>query len=143
MSSGQAFDSDRYFVDQMIGFREKIPAEGETIIEFGGKPFGDYHASRVLPGYEPDLKAEIIRSLVHELGSATLVFAINARDILEMPDGRRVSRRIRGDSQLTYDDELLRITDQAREEFDIPVSDAALTVVPTDLSEQGFPRPIR
>lgn len=139
MSSEQvsAFDSDQYFVEQMVEFRERIPQEGATIIEFGGKPFGDYHASRVLPGYEPDLKAEIIQSLVHELGAASLVFAINARDILEMPDGRRVSRRIRGDSLLTYDDELFRITDQARDQFGLPVSDAVLTVVPPDLSEQN------
>jgi uncharacterized protein (UPF0371 family) len=53
MSSEQppAFNSDHYFVEQMIGFRERIPQEGPAIIEFGGKPFGDYHASRVLPGY--------------------------------------------------------------------------------------------
>lgn len=139
MSSEQmsAFDSDHYFVEQMEAFRERIPREGAAIIEFGGKPFGDYHASRVLPGYEPDLKAEIIQSLVYELGSASLVFAINARDILQMPDGRRLSRRIRGDSLLTYDDELFRITDQARDEFGLPVSDAALTVVPGSLTEQN------
>lgn len=131
------FDSDHYFVEQMLEFRERIPQSGITIIEFGGKPFGDYHASRVLPGYEPDLKAEIIQSLVHELGATSLVFAINARDILDMPDGRRISRRIRGDSSLTYDEELFRITDQAREEFDLPVSDAVLTVVPANMTEQN------
>lgn len=50
-----------------------------------------------------------------------------------MPDGRRAARRIRGDTLMTYDEELFRITDQAREEFKIPVSDVALTVVPQTL----------
>lgn len=131
------FDTDRYFTEQMTRFQDRIPQEGSTIIEFGGKPFGDYHAARVLPGYNPNIKAEIIQSLAHELGSASLVFAINARDILEKPDGRRVSKRIRGDSALTYDEELLRITDQARGEFNLPVSDAVLTVVPGSLNEQN------
>ena len=107
MSNGNldiGFDTDRYFVEQMSEFRSRIPEDGSTIVEFGGKPFGDYHAARVLPGYEPDLKAEIIQSLVHELGQTTLVFAINARDILEQPDGRRTERHPCGNRHRSIQD---------------------------------------
>lgn len=132
------FDTDRYFSEQMTAFTERIANTATNVIEFGGKPFGDYHASRVLPGYDPHVKADIIRCLINELGDRTeLVFAVNALDILASPDGRRTAKRIRGDSGLTYDDEIFRIADQADREFDIQVNNVALSVVPQHPSEQN------
>ena len=53
------------------------------------------------------------------------------------PDGRRISQRIRGDSGLRYDDELLRLVDQAREMFQLPVDTVTLTSVPRSLSVEN------
>jgi uncharacterized protein (UPF0371 family) len=132
-----AFNSDKYFNAQMDAFRARILPDTPNIIEFGGKPFGDYHASRVLPGYEEDIKADIIRCVSDEMGNTCLALVVNARDILRDPDGRRISKRIRGDSQLTYDDEVIRIGRQAHDEFGINVSDVVISVVPSVMSTEN------
>lgn len=128
------FDTQEYYEVQMARFRERILPGNQTVIEFGGKPFGDYHASRVLPGYDPDIKAEIIKDVHEELDNNILTIAVHSRDVLAAPDGRHPTRRIRGDYGLTYDEEVFRMTEQARKEFNIPISAAAITATPNLLS---------
>lgn len=99
------FDNDRYLELQSERIRERIPRDGgKLFLEFGGKLFDDYHASRVLPGFLPDSK---INMLVHLRDQAEIVFAINARDIQKA--------KVRGDSGVPYDQEVLRLIDAFRE----------------------------
>ena len=135
----EAFDTARYHDNQMEAFRMRMQYGEQQIIEFGGKPFGDYHASRVLPGYDPDIKARILQDLTAELGASavTITMSLHAQDILLSPDGRRINRRIRGDSGLRYDDEVIRLIDQARQKFQLPVHDVVLSSLPGNLSLQN------
>jgi uncharacterized protein (UPF0371 family) len=142
MVAMQAFNTELYRILQLEAFRDRIPYGEPTLVEFGGKPFGDYHASRVLPGYDPDVKAGIIRDVYSELssralGGAVITIAVHAKDILLPPDGRRPGARIRGDYGITYDQEVLRMTDEARSLHNIPISNVAITSLPGQLSHQN------
>lgn len=121
----------------MGAFSRKLRHGDHQVIEFGGKPFGDHHVERVLPGYDPDIKARILQDLSVDLGSVSIAMTVNAKDILHAPDGRRVRQRIRGDSGLRYDDEAIRLARQARDEFNIPVDRVVLAALPQVLSAQN------
>lgn len=95
------FDNDKYIELQAERIRDRIGQfGGKLYLEFGGKLFDDYHAARVLPGFEPDAKIRMLQSMVNEV---EIVIAISANDIEK-------SKR-RGDLGITYDDELLRLMD--------------------------------
>mgnify|MGYP000867219912 CR=1 FL=1 len=137
-----AFDTARYREQQVAAFSARIPFDSPTVIEFGGKPFGDYHATRVLPGYDPDVKAGIIRSVHSELssrslGGAVITMAVHAKDLLAHPDGRRPNARIRGDYGVTYDVEVFRMAEEARNRFGIDIANVAITATPRVLSKTG------
>ena len=74
------FDNDKYISLQAEHIRNRI-AEfgGKLYLEFGGKIFDDYHASRVLPGFEPDSKIRMLKSLVDELSPLTRTILRKAR----------------------------------------------------------------
>ena len=73
------FDNDKYLKMQSEHIRERIGKfGGKLYLEFGGKLFDDYHASRVLPGFEPDSKLRLLKELSDQ---AEIVFAISAKDI--------------------------------------------------------------
>ena len=131
------FDNERYYEEQVGAFVERIVPDAPTVIEFGGKPFGDFHASRVLPGYDPDVKAGIIRDVRAEIGKSTVAMAVHAKDILAAPNGRRPKRRIRGDYGISYDQEVLRMTDEARDKHQIDVSALAITATPAAMSAEN------
>ncbi len=98
------FDNDKYVKLQSRNIRERIGKfGGKLYLEFGGKLFDDYHASRVLPGFQPDSK---IRMLMEMKNEAEIVLAISADDI------ERNKRR--GDLGITYDMEVLRLIDAFR-----------------------------
>lgn len=128
------FNNDIYLDLQMDAFRDRLDMSVPNIVEFGGKPFGDYHAARVLPGYDPDAKAYIIGNLLDEMGPTRTAVVVNAQDIIGQPDGRRTAQRIRGDSSLTYDNEVLRMTDEAREVHSLPITDVVVAATPRQLS---------
>ena len=95
------FDKDRYIETQSRYIRERIDQfGGKLYLEFGGKLFDDYHASRVLPGFEPDLKARMLSSLAAD---AEVVVALNANDI--ETDKRR------SDIGISYSEDALRLLD--------------------------------
>ena len=95
------FDNDTYITLQAERIRDRISQfGGKLYLEFGGKLFDDYHAARVLPGFEPDSKIRMLQSMTDEV---EIVIAINANDIEK-------SKR-RGDLGITYDEELLRLMD--------------------------------
>ena len=98
------FDNEKYLKLQSQKIRDRISKfGGKLYLEFGGKLFDDYHASRVLPGFEPDSK---VRMLLEMKDEAEIVIAISADDI------ERSKRR--GDLGITYEDDTLRLIDAFR-----------------------------
>ncbi len=98
------FDNDLYIKLQSEKIRERIDHfGGKLYLEFGGKLFDDYHASRVLPGFAPDSK---VRMLLELRDSAEIVIAISADDIEK--------NKRRGDLGITYDLDVLRLIDAFR-----------------------------
>jgi uncharacterized protein (UPF0371 family) len=99
------FDNDKYLRIQSEKIRQRIDYfGGKLYLEFGGKLFDDFHASRVLPGFAPDSK---MRMLLQLKDHAEMIIAINAADIEK--------NKVRGDSGITYDLEVLRLIDAFRE----------------------------
>lgn len=95
------FDNDLYLKMQSEHIYERIGQfGGKLYLEFGGKLFDDYHASRVLPGFQPDSKIRMLREL---RGQAEIVIVINASDIEK--------NKVRGDLGITYDMDVLRLID--------------------------------
>lgn len=100
----QGFDNDKYLKLQSQKIRERISLFGEKLyLEFGGKLFDDFHASRVLPGFAPDSK---IRMLIEIKDEAEIIIAINSADIEK--------NKVRGDLGITYDLDVLRLIDAFR-----------------------------
>ena len=98
------FDNAKYVQLQSQNIRDRISQfGGKLYLEFGGKLFDDYHASRVLPGFRPDSK---VRMLLEMKDDAEIVIAISADDI------ERNKRR--GDLGITYDEDTLRLIDAFR-----------------------------
>ena len=99
------FDNDKYLSMQSEHIRERIKKfDNKLYLEFGGKLFDDYHASRVLPGFQPDSKLQMLLQLKDQ---AEIVIVISAEDI--------VSSKIRGDYGITYDLDVLRLIDAFQE----------------------------
>ena len=95
------FDNEKYLDLQSKHIKERIAKfGGKLYLEFGGKLFDDYHASRVLPGFKPDSKLQMLLQLKDE---AEIVIAVNASDIEKS--------KIRGDLGITYDLDVLRLID--------------------------------
>ena len=99
------FDNDQYIRLQSERIRERIAQfGGKLYLEFGGKLFDDHHASRVLPGFKPDSKLRMLKTLADR---AEVVIAVNAQDI--------ETNKLRGDLGIGYDSETLRLIDAFRE----------------------------
>ena len=95
------FDNDKYLQTQSSHIKERIAQfGGKLYLEFGGKLFDDYHASRVLPGFAPDSKITMLKALRDQV---EIVIVINAGDIEK--------NKVRGDLGITYDMDLLRLVD--------------------------------
>ena len=74
------FDNEKYLITQSRHIQDRIAQfGGKLYLEFGGKLFDDYHASRVLPGFEPDSKLRMLEQLKDK---AEIIIAINAGDSL-------------------------------------------------------------
>lgn len=98
------FDCEKYVELQTRYIRERLENfGGKLYLEFGGKLFDDYHASRVLPGFKPGIKIDMLSELKDE---AEIVIVINSNDIEK--------NKVRGDLGITYDQELLRLIDAFR-----------------------------
>ena len=96
------FNNEKYLKMQSEHIRERIAVFGDKLyLEFGGKLFDDYHASRVLPGFKPDSK---LRMLLQLSDQAEIVIAISAVDIDK--------NKVRGDLGITYDVDVLRLIDE-------------------------------
>lgn len=99
------FDNEKYLTMQSEHIRERINQfDNKLYLEFGGKLFDDYHASRVLPGFAPDSKLRLLKQLSDQ---AEIVIVISARDIEK--------NKVRGDLGITYDSDVLRLMDSFKD----------------------------
>ena len=95
------FDNEKYLQMQSAHIRDRLAQfGGKLYLEFGGKLYDDYHASRVLPGFQPDSK---LRMLLQLKDQVEMVIAINAADIEK--------NKVRGDLGITYDRDVIRLID--------------------------------
>ncbi len=95
------FDNEKYLNMQSQHIRDRISKfGGKLYLEFGGKLFDDYHAARVLPGFKPDSKLQMLLQLKDQ---AEIVIVVNADDIEK--------NKVRGDLGITYDLDTLRLID--------------------------------
>lgn len=98
------FDNEKYLKMQSEHIRQRIEQfDHKLYLEFGGKLFDDYHASRVLPGFAPDSK---LRMLMQLSDQAEIIIVISAKDIEK--------NKVRGDLGITYDSDVLRLMDSFR-----------------------------
>ena len=96
------FDNEKYLRIQSEHIKDRISHFGNKLyLEFGGKLFDDFHASRVLPGFEPDSKLKMLMQLRDD---AEIVIVISAKDIEK--------NKVRGDLGITYDMDVLRLRDE-------------------------------
>ena len=98
------FDNNQYLKMQSEHIMERIKKfDNKLYLEFGGKLFDDYHASRVLPGFEADSKLQMLLQLKDQ---AEIVMVVNVEDIIK--------NKIREDLGITYDDDVVRLIDAFR-----------------------------
>ena len=96
------FDNEKYLKIQSEHIKERIAKFGDKLyMEFGGKLFDDFHASRVLPGFEPDSKLKMLMQMKDD---AEIVIVISALDIEK--------NKVRSDLGITYDVDVLRLRDE-------------------------------
>jgi len=99
------FDNERYIAEQTSAILKRVQRfNNKLYLEFGGKLLYDYHASRVLPGYDPNVKMRLLQQLKD---SADLLLCIYAGDIER--------KKIRADFGITYDSDALKLIDELRE----------------------------
>ncbi len=99
------FDNEKYLRIQSEHIRERIAQFGNKLyLELGGKLFDDFHASRVLPGFQPDSK---LRMLAQLSDKAEIVIVISAKDIEQ--------NKVRSDLGITYDVDVLRLREAFRD----------------------------
>ncbi|MCM8787006.1 MAG: DUF1846 domain-containing protein [Candidatus Omnitrophica bacterium] len=100
------FDNEKYLKEQSQAILKRIEKfEGKLYLEFGGKLFYDYHAARILPGYDPNIKIKLLKALKDKID---IILCIYAGDIEK--------GRLRGDFGITYDVDALKLIDNLREQ---------------------------
>ncbi|MFH1553173.1 MAG: DUF1846 domain-containing protein [Candidatus Omnitrophota bacterium] len=110
------FDNDKYLKEQTAAILERVKQfDNKLYLEFGGKIIFDYHASRVLPGFDPNVKMRLLRQLKDK---ADILLCIYAGDIER--------RKVRADFGITYDADALKLIDDLRE-WDIDVAAVVIT----------------
>ena len=122
-----AFDNEQYLKTQSGHIRQRISQfGGKLYLEFGGKLYDDNHASRVLPGFQPDSKLKMLIQLKDQV---EMVIAINAADIER--------NKVRGDLGITYDRDVIRLVDVFRS-FGLYVSSVVLTRYDEQAAAKAF-----
>jgi uncharacterized protein (UPF0371 family) len=100
-----AFDNERYLTEQTEAILRRVNRfDNKLYLEFGGKLLFDYHAARVLPGFDPNVKMRLLRELRDK---ADIILCIYAGDIER--------RKMRGDFGITYDSDAFKLIDDLRE----------------------------
>ena len=112
-----AFDNEKYLKIQKEKIEERINMfDNKLYLEFGGKIFDDYNASRVLPGFSPDAKIKLLQEFKENL---EIIFCINANNLQK--------NKIRADYGIGYDVELLRLIENIQK-LDIEINSVVITM---------------
>lgn len=121
------FDNEKYLKMQSEHIKARIESfGGKLYLEFGGKLFDDYHASRVLPGFKPDSKLQMLLQLKDQ---AEIVVVISSEDIAQ--------NKVRADIGITYDLDVLRLIDSFRS-YGLYVGSVVLTRYESQPAAQAF-----
>jgi uncharacterized protein (UPF0371 family) len=116
MTQKIGFDNERYLKEQTAAILDRVAKFGNKLyIEFGGKLCFDYHAARVLPGYDPTVKMRLLQILKDKID---IILCVHAGDIEK--------GRVRGDFGITYDDATLKLIDDLRK-WDLDVIAVVIT----------------
>lgn len=116
MASRAGFDNDKYIAEQASYIRERMRKfDGRLYLEFGGKILADFHAARVLPGYDPNVKVRLLKELSKD---AEIILCIHA--------GAIEQRKIRADYGITYDADAMKMIDDLGE-WGLTVSAVVIT----------------
>jgi len=127
MTSGIAFDNEKYMKEQASEILDRVKRfDDKLYLEFGGKLLWDYHASRVLPGYDPNIKMRLLQELKEK---ADILLCIYAGDIER--------KKMRADFGITYDSDALKLIDDLRE-WGITVLGVVITRFENQPSAQQF-----
>ena len=127
MINGTGFDNEKYIGEQTEAILEKVNRfENKLYLEFGGKLLFDFHAARVLPGYEPNVKMRLLKGLKDK---ADILLCIYAGDIER--------KKIRADFGITYDSDALKLIDDLRD-WDIDVLGVVITRFDNQPSAMAF-----
>ena len=114
--SGLGFDNEKYLEEQTAAIYERVRKyDNKLYIEFGGKLIFDYHAARVLPGYDPSVKMRLLQEFKDQV---EVIICVYAGDI--------ESRKMRADFGITYDAEVLKLIDDLTER-DIKTAGVVIT----------------
>lgn len=110
------FDNERYLTEQTAAIMRRVSdTSGKLYLEFGGKLIFDYHAARVLPGYDPNVKMRLLQQLKAE---AEIILCIYA--------GHIEHRKVRADFGITYDSDAFKLIDDIRD-WGLDVSAVVIT----------------
>ena len=109
------FDSEKYLEEQSQFILQRVNAYDKLYLEFGGKLIGDFHAMRVLPGFDPDGKIKLLHRLRDK---AEIIICVYAGDIEQ--------NKIRGDLGITYDQDVLRLMDDLHY-WDLKINSVLIT----------------
>jgi len=111
-----SFDNDKYLAEQTAAINERVSRFSDKLyLEFGGKLLFDYHASRVLPGFDPNVKMKLLQGLSDR---AEVILCIYAGDIER--------KKMRADFGITYDSDALKLIDDLSE-FGVSVRAVVIT----------------
>lgn len=122
-----AFDNEKYLHEQTKHILARAGVPGRRLyIEFGGKLIGDFHASRVLPGFDPNVKMRLLQNLA---SSADIIICVHAGDIER--------KKIRSDLGITYDNDAMRLIDELRSR-NVKVAGVVITRYNGQLGAMGF-----
>lgn len=131
----KGFDTEQYLQEQSQYILERVNSYDKLYLEFGGKLIGDFHAMRVLPGFDPDIKVKLLHRLREK---AEIIICVYAGDI--------ENNKVRGDLGITYDRDVLRMIDDFKH-WDLQVNSilitrytgqVAATQFKTKLERRGF-----
>ncbi len=126
------FDNEKYLKLQSSHIRQRIDQfGGKLYLEFGGKLFDDYHASRVLPGFEPDSKVRMLRELSDQ---AEILIVVSSRDLEK--------NKVRQDLGITYEADVLRLIDAFRE-IGLYVGSVVITRYQGQMAADSFAKRLR
>ena len=127
----KGFDNKKYIKIQSKKIKERFKLFDKLYLEIGGKLFDDYHASRVLPGFEPDVKISMLKELRKDM---EIIFCINANDIER--------NKMRAEFDITYDVEVLRLIDNLRG-LGFTINSVVITLYNNQSSVDNFRNKVR